>query len=60
MAEEETKGSSCSRTVTKVDIKSENKLMMSLMNVVIKEREKKFGKKRDVKYKDKAKGKNRT
>ena len=57
MAEEETKGS---RTVTKVDIKSENKLMMSLMNVVIKEREKKFGKKRDVKYKDKAKGKNGT
>lgn len=36
-----------------VDIKSETKAMLSLMNVVIKERYTKADKKRDIKFKSK-------
>ena len=36
-----------------VDIKSETKAMLSLMNVVIKERDTKADKKRDIKFKSK-------
>ena len=38
---------------TVVDIKSETKAMLSLMNVVIKERDTKADKKRDLKFKSK-------
>ena len=38
---------------TVVDIKSETKAMLSLMNVVIKERDTKADKKRDIKFKSK-------
>ena len=36
-----------------VDIKSETKAMLSLMNIVIKERDTKADKKRDIKFKSK-------
>ena len=38
---------------TVVDIKSETKAMLSLMNIVIKERDTKADKKRDIKFKSK-------